>query len=50
MGILAVTVKTAFVPSKTEAGQRSAVIYSVLGSSRRLGINPADIRFPRHSN
>ena len=25
-----------------EAGQRSAVIYSVLGSCRRLGINPAE--------
>ena len=25
-----------------EAGQRSAVIYSVLGSCRRHGINPAD--------
>lgn len=25
-----------------EAGQRSAVIYSVLGSCRRQGINPAE--------
>jgi hypothetical protein len=25
-----------------EAGQRSAVIYSVLGSCRRYGINPAE--------
>jgi hypothetical protein len=44
--------KTAFVPpplaknflfiSHPEAGQRSAVIYSVLGSCRRHGINPAE--------
>jgi len=26
-----------------EAGQRSAVIYSVLGSCRRMGINPGNI-------
>ncbi len=31
-----------------EAGQRSAVIYSVLGSCRRHGVNPAEyLSFPQ---